>query len=393
MNRFGSGLILIVLFSLVLGSAQYAAAGGGAPLQDGDLIATTRAGLLEVFRPSGALVQTIQGVGSSVFTFQLGMCWNQSQTQLLVSDDRPGGDEFLSVFSFDPVSTNTQPFASGLQGALDCVVDASGNFYVTRGPTLTLEGPAGVDYYAPDGTLLDSIDFVLGSLSGLDLAADNCTMFYPARVIGNLDIKRHDVCTDTTLPDFATLPAISTNTRCGNVEIRPNGEVLVNCGDIFYRMSPAGAILQSYPISSFNPAPPGNTGLLLLDPDDLSFWTGLSGTGRIYRIDFANGNTINSFVIPTNLQNDPGIPGGLGGNVGDLEIFNTETPPPEQCPPGTVGTPPDCIPIIGNGPVGGEMIPLDTTMVLAAGAQYTAAWMIPVIVSGIGFAIVIARKF
>jgi len=43
--------------------------------------------------------------------------------------------------------------------------------------------------------------------------------------------------------------------------------------------------------------------------------------------------------------------------------------------------------------VGGELIPLDSTMVLAAGAQYTAAWMIPVIVSGIGFAIVIARKF
>ena len=43
--------------------------------------------------------------------------------------------------------------------------------------------------------------------------------------------------------------------------------------------------------------------------------------------------------------------------------------------------------------VGGEMIPLDSTMILAAGAQYTAAWMIPVIVAGLGFAIVIARKF
>ncbi len=48
----------------------------------------------------------------------------------------------------------------------------------------------------------------------------------------------------------------------------------------------------------------------------------------------------------------------------------------------------------GNGnAVGGEFIGIDSTMVLAAGAQYTAAWMIPVIVSGIGFAIVIARKF
>ena len=43
--------------------------------------------------------------------------------------------------------------------------------------------------------------------------------------------------------------------------------------------------------------------------------------------------------------------------------------------------------------VGGDIIPLDITMVLVAGAQYTAAWMIPAIVSGIGIGIVIARKF
>ncbi len=43
--------------------------------------------------------------------------------------------------------------------------------------------------------------------------------------------------------------------------------------------------------------------------------------------------------------------------------------------------------------VGGELIPLDSTMVLVAGTQYTAAWMIPVIISAIGIGIVIARKF
>ncbi len=43
--------------------------------------------------------------------------------------------------------------------------------------------------------------------------------------------------------------------------------------------------------------------------------------------------------------------------------------------------------------VGGEKIQMQTTSVLAAGAQYTAAWMIPVLVSAIGIAIVIARKF
>ncbi len=43
--------------------------------------------------------------------------------------------------------------------------------------------------------------------------------------------------------------------------------------------------------------------------------------------------------------------------------------------------------------VGGDMIQMETTSVLAAGAQYTAAWMIPVLVSAIGIGIVIARKF
>ncbi len=43
--------------------------------------------------------------------------------------------------------------------------------------------------------------------------------------------------------------------------------------------------------------------------------------------------------------------------------------------------------------VGGEFIGIDSVSILVAGAQYTAAWMIPVLVSGIGIAIVIARKF
>jgi len=43
--------------------------------------------------------------------------------------------------------------------------------------------------------------------------------------------------------------------------------------------------------------------------------------------------------------------------------------------------------------VGGEFIGIDSTALLVTGAQMNASWMIPVIVAGIGFAIVIARKF
>jgi len=49
-----------------------------------------------------------------------------------------------------------------------------------------------------------------------------------------------------------------------------------------------------------------------------------------------------------------------------------------------------CLPVSA---VGGDMIPIDSTMVLLAGVQYSAAWMIPVIISSIGIGIVIARKF
>jgi len=42
--------------------------------------------------------------------------------------------------------------------------------------------------------------------------------------------------------------------------------------------------------------------------------------------------------------------------------------------------------------VGGTSVPIDTTALLLAGSQMTVSWMIPVIVAGIGIAIVIARK-
>ena len=50
--------------------------------------------------------------------------------------------------------------------------------------------------------------------------------------------------------------------------------------------------------------------------------------------------------------------------------------------------------ICGGGiPIGGTILPIDTTALLLAGAKMTAAWMIPVIVASIGIGIVILRKY
>ena len=56
----------------------------------------------------------------------------------------------------------------------------------------------------------------------------------------------------------------------------------------------------------------------------------------------------------------------------------------------------NCIRIPPDGPVctvGGYIVPVESTPVVLAGAQMSASWMIPVIVSAIGIGIVIARKF
>ena len=43
--------------------------------------------------------------------------------------------------------------------------------------------------------------------------------------------------------------------------------------------------------------------------------------------------------------------------------------------------------------VGGWLLQVDKPSILIAGAQYTASWMIPAIISAIGIGIVLARKF
>ena len=58
------------------------------------------------------------------------------------------------------------------------------------------------------------------------------------------------------------------------------------------------------------------------------------------------------------------------------------------CAIGTINPIPACI-----DPVGGKLIPVETTSLILAGTQSTFSWMIPITVSAVGIAIVVARKF
>ena len=91
-----------------------------------------------------------------------------------------------------------------------------------------------------------------------------------------------------------------------------------------------------------------------------------------------------SAINRANIDRDEDLPGSLIDQLGlvDFIIADPQDSVEKFCVPAFKS-----VPIV----VGGSMIPIDTTSLLLAGASVNA-WMIPVVLSAAGFAILIARK-
>ena len=70
-----------------------------------------------------------------------------------------------------------------------------------------------------------------------------------------------------------------------------------------------------------------------------------------------------------------------------LDFFGSETPEEVQLLLNAVDIQ-SCIPV----PIGGTMIPIDSTALLLAGAQMNAAWLIPVVVAGIVIGVLVIKR-
>jgi hypothetical protein len=133
------------------------------------------------------------------------------------------------VVQVEPSGAQTA-FHTGTGRALGLAVADDGRVYVvTDDPRL--------DRISPSGTLEAS--YPLGTVPPLngpfDVAPDNCTIFYSRGGV----ISRINGCTGASLPDFASVPFVS------DIEVLPDGQVLLTEGNAVRLYSAAGALVRT----------------------------------------------------------------------------------------------------------------------------------------------------
>jgi len=116
--------------------------------------------------------------------------------------------------------------------------------------------------------------------------------------------------------------------------------------------------------------------------------TGIQWDGFVYAVGTGTQQTFQYVSI---------IHGGPGALISDGDdeingVLGVQSNFQQECPPGTTGTFPDCVP---TSVIGGEIIPINSVALLVAGVQSSSVWMISVLglVAGLGFIFLRKKSF
>ena len=131
----------------------------------------------------------------------------------------------------------------------------------------------------------------------MDLAQDGCTAIIA--LAGSATIARHNVCTNTTLPDIASaLPLPATEVR-----YLPNGDLLVANPQALIELNQAGSVVRTYA----TPPAGGSNMKFAFDPTGTTVWVARSlGCGgfpvQLLHLDLVTGNVL-STTTPEDAEN------------------------------------------------------------------------------------------
>jgi sugar lactone lactonase YvrE len=187
---------------------------------------------------------------------------------------------FFTIRVMDNTGRYFRDFPDSPTLASSIAFDRAGNAYiVATGRTLLKTTPGGdllATYVLPIQNPPSAV------VSSIDLAADQCTMYYTA--FGKR-VFRYDLCLDTALPDLiSNLPGLSAE----QLRILPDGSVLVAMVDAIVRVSSTGAIVQTYDL-------PGQHEWtnVAVNVDGRSFWA--TSQQNAHRFDLPTGTVLASF--------------------------------------------------------------------------------------------------
>jgi hypothetical protein len=267
-TRMCMGFVLMLIGLLTL-AVQFAA---GQVIATGTVMASTGNGRVTEFSQTGTLLTQLDTTTGALET--TGSAFDAS------------GNFFVTDFSaqqvtkFDPTGVLIGSFGSGYNADPESVVfDGAGNVYVGQA-----DGTHNVLKFDPSGTLLATFSPATEDrgTDWLDLAADQCTIFYTSE---GLLVKRFDVCTNTQLPDFNTAPLPGSAAYAHR--LLPSGGILVADTSEVVRLDASGNQIQTYTF-------PGTSLLfaLNLDPDGTSFWTADIFSGEVFKADIGTGSIL-----------------------------------------------------------------------------------------------------
>jgi PKD repeat protein len=260
----------------------------------GDVYISTDVGLVERYSATGTLAQLFETTTGN----QLGQMAFDTSRNLYVANFN-GGDGGPNALEFDPAGNESFFIVSNLFNANSFAFDKAGNAY---------QGGSGgaIEQFDANGqprtTFTVAVDPTSpssssGEVNYLDLAADQCTIYYTSR---GTQIKGFNICTNKQLAtDFAdnigtpASPTAGPVSFANELRIRPNGEILLADSDFVIRFAANGTVMQKYS----TPAGKNTFTGLSLAPDETSFWTS-QATGEIDHFDIATGNLLSSFQTP-----------------------------------------------------------------------------------------------